>query len=75
MNDAYIERCEQNGFKVSGRNPKSDLVEVMELDRSIHPYFIGTQAHPEFKSRLGEPAPLFLGLMKAAGDRLNNCNG
>jgi CTP synthase len=62
---------EEFGFRVSGRNPDSQLVEVMELGQDIHPFFIGTQAHPEFKSRLGEPAPLFLGLMKAAGERLN----
>lgn len=72
VNDSYIQRFEEKGFRVSGRNPQSNLVEVMEMDISIHPYFIGTQAHPEFKSRLGDPAPLFLGLMKAAANRLNN---
>lgn len=53
-------------FKVSGINPGTNLVEMMELSRSMHPFFIGTQAHPEFKSRLGSPAPLFDGLIKAA---------
>jgi len=71
VNDEYTAQYADRGFRVSGRNPQTNLVEVMELDRSVHPYFIGTQAHPEFKSRLGEPAPLFLGLMKAAGGRLN----
>lgn len=71
VNNDYIEGYEKNGFIVSGRNPQSGLVEMMELDRAIHPYFVGTQAHPEFKSRLGDPAPLFNGLMKAAVERLN----
>ena len=70
VNDEYLNALENKGFKVSGRNPQSNLVEIMELDQEIHPYFIGTQAHPEFKSRLGEPAPLFDGLMKAAVERL-----
>ena len=71
VNDDYIDQYNEKGFRVSGRNPQSNLIEVMELDQSVHPYFIGTQAHPEFKSRLGEPAPLFVGLIKAASDRLN----
>jgi CTP synthase len=70
VNDEYLNALENKGFKVSGRNPQSNLVEIMELDQEIHPFFIGTQAHPEFKSRLGEPAPLFDGLMKAAVERL-----
>lgn len=71
VNVNYLDEYAEKGFVVSGRNPQSNLVEVMELDREVHPYFIGTQAHPEFKSRLGEPAPLFDGLMKAAAERLN----
>ena len=71
VNDTYTEDLASHGFVVSGRNPESKLVEIMELKQDIHPYFIGTQAHPEFKSRLGEPAPLFNGLMKAAVERLN----
>lgn len=59
----------EKGFIVSGKNPETDLVEVMEL--ADHPYFIGTQAHPEFKSRLGDPAPLFDGLLKAAMKGIN----
>jgi len=53
-------------FNISGLNPQRNLVEIMELKREVHPYFIGTQAHPEFKSRLDKPAPLFNGLVKAA---------
>jgi len=69
VNDKYSEAFTEKGFKVSGRNPQSNLIEVMEL--SDHPFFIGTQAHPEFKSRLGNPAPLFDGLVKAAANGLN----
>jgi CTP synthase len=60
----------EKGYKVSGVNPESGLVEIMELEK--HPYFIATQAHPEFKSRISAPAPLFDGLIKAAFDKYNN---
>jgi CTP synthase len=65
VNDAYVAQYEEKGFKVSGRNPESRLVEMMELDTKAHPFFVGTQAHPEFKSRLGNPAPLFNGFIRA----------
>lgn len=71
VSDTYAEQCEGKGFLVSGRNPQTNLVEIMELDRDIHPFFVGTQAHPEFKSRFGTPAPLFNGIMQAAIDKLN----
>lgn len=66
VNSEYVAALEKVGLKVSGVNPQSNLVEMMELDKGIHPYFVGTQAHPEFKSRLGAPAPLFDGLIAAA---------
>lgn len=66
VNPQYVDQYAKKGFKISGKNPGTDLVEIMELDRSIHPYFIGTQAHPEFKSRLEKPSPLFKGLIAAA---------
>lgn len=75
VNGEFTPKFAENGFIVSGRNPDTNLVEIMELSRDIHPYFIGTQAHPEFKSRLGDPAPLFDGLIKAAIERLDNNNG
>jgi len=66
----------EKGLIVTGRNPESNLIEIMELDRNIHPYFIGTQAHPEFKSRLQAASPLFVGLMENAlkkkADSINN---
>ena len=66
VNDEYVDGFAKNGFVVSGRNPGSNLIEIMELDRKIHPYFIGTQSHPEFKSSLTSPSSLFVGLLKAA---------
>jgi CTP synthase len=66
VNEKYVSGFELNGFKVTGRNPQSQLVEIMELDKVIHPYFIGTQAHPEFKSKLMDASPLFRGLVAAA---------
>ena len=66
VNNEYIDDIEEKGFKVVGRNPESNLVEMMELDQSLHPYFVATQAHPEFKSRIEQPAPLFVGLVQGA---------
>jgi CTP synthase len=65
VNTIYADKYADKGFIVSGKNPDTGLVEMMELKKDLHPYFVGTQAHPEFKSRLGEPAPLFDGLIKA----------
>lgn len=62
VNADYVDKLNQHGFVVSGRNPESNLVEIMEiarLDDWSHPFYLGTQAHPEFKSKLMEPAPLF----------------
>jgi CTP synthase len=66
VNAKYCDCLATNGFFVSGVHPETGLVEIMELDRQQHPYFIGTQAHPEFRSRLGAPAPLFQGLIAAS---------
>jgi CTP synthase len=66
VNAEYIDTFAAKGFNVSGFNPNSKLVEIMELSKTNHPFFIGTQAHPEFKSRLGSPAPLFDWLIKSS---------
>ena len=52
------------GLKATGRNPDTGLVEVVELPE--HPFFIGVQFHPEYKSTPEDPHPLFKGLVKAA---------
>ncbi len=66
VNSQYLELFAKKGWNVTGTNPQTNLVEIMELDRNVHPFFIGTQAHPEFKSRLGYAAPLFHSLISAA---------
>lgn len=66
VNGDYVEVLEKAQFVVSGNNPDSNLVEMMEFNRELHPFFVATQSHPEFKSRLGSPAPLFDGLIEAA---------
>jgi len=64
FNNNYREKMAKAGLRVVGLNPENDLVEIVELKN--HPYFIGTQFHPEFRSRPLHPHPLFLGLVKAA---------
>lgn len=64
VNSTYLPQLEKAQFVVSGVNPDTKLVEMMEI--AEHPFFVATQAHPEFKSRLGSPAPLFNGLIQAA---------
>jgi len=69
VNGAYVERLESVGLHMSGHSPDGGLVEYVELDRSLHPYFVATQAHPEFRSRPTRPHPLFVGLIGAALDQ------
>jgi CTP synthase len=66
VNAEYLSVLEDKGFVVSGKNPETGLVEIMELKKEIHPFFIGTQFHGEYKSRLGSPHPLFVGLLEAS---------
>jgi CTP synthase len=66
VNPAYVAEYNKHGFFVTGKNPETDLIEIMELNRDFHPYFVGIQAHPEFKSKLMNSSPLFKGLVSAA---------
>ncbi|WP_156198148.1 CTP synthase [Actinotalea caeni] len=66
VNNAYRDSLAEAGLLISGRSPDSSLVEFVELDREQHPYYIATQAHPEFKSRPTRAHPLFDGLVAAA---------
>jgi CTP synthase len=66
VNNAYRDVLEQAGLSCSGLSPDGRLVEFVELPRSVHPYFVATQAHPEFLSRPTRPHPLFSGLVAAA---------
>ena len=67
FNSRYREQFEAAGLRCSGNSPDGRLVEFVELPG--HTFFVGTQAHPEFKSRPDRPHPLFLGLIKAAAAR------
>ena len=60
---------EAAGLSICGSSPDGQHAEFVELPQDVHPFYIGTQAHPEFKSRPTKPHPLFAGLVKAAVDR------
>ncbi|MEY3008919.1 MAG: CTP synthase [Candidatus Nanopelagicaceae bacterium] len=69
VNNKYRENIANAGLVFSGLSPDGSLVEFVELPRKDHPYYVGTQAHPEFRSRPTNPHPLFSGLIKAAINR------
>ena len=66
VNNSYRKQLEEAGLVFSGLSPDSSLVEFVELPREVHPYYVATQAHPEFKSRPTRAHPLFAGLVSAA---------
>jgi CTP synthase len=66
FNNKYRQKFEKAGLIFSGISPDSKLVEIIELSQKKHPFFVATQFHPELKTKLFEPHPLFLGLIEAA---------
>ena len=66
VNNEYLEQLEGAGLVISGTHPELGLVEFVELPADVHPYYVSTQAHPEFKSRPDQAHPLFAGLVGAA---------
>ena len=64
FNNAYRELLSQHGMRFSGLSPDGRLVEIVEIDE--HPFFLGTQFHPEFKSRPNRPHPLFAWFIDAS---------
>ena len=64
-NNHYLERVEQAGLVVSARTPTEELCEIMELPRSVHPWYMGVQYHPEFKSTPRDGHPLFISYVNA----------
>jgi len=66
VNNSYRDRLASAGMVFSGLSPDGQLVEFVELPREVHPYYVGTQAHPEFRSRPTRGHPLFVGLVAAA---------
>jgi CTP synthase len=76
VNNAYRDRIAQSGLKFSGTSPDGHLVEFVEYPPAMHSFVVGTQAHPELKSRPTRPHPLFTGFIGAAieykaGERLS----
>ncbi|MDX6672842.1 MAG: synthase, partial [Solirubrobacteraceae bacterium] len=69
VNNLLRKRLEAAGLVCSGTSPDDRLVEVTELPRDVHPFFVASQFHPEFKSRPDRPAPLFREFVRAAAER------
>ena len=66
FNNKYRQVLEEHGLVVSGTTMDNQLVEIIELPKAVHPFFVGVQFHPEFKSRPLRPHPLFAGFVKAS---------
>ena len=69
VNNSFRDEISAAGLVFSGTSPDGHLVEYVELSRDVHPYYVGTQAHPEFRSRPNRAHPLFKGLVVAALER------
>jgi len=64
----YIPQLEEHGMIFSGKHPTQPIMQILELPTDVHPFFVGTQAHPELTSRPLRPQPMFMGLVQAAMD-------
>ncbi len=71
VNPHYHNRLSIKGMNFVGKSPDGTLVEFFELNKKMHPYYVGTQAHPELRSRPNRPHPLFVGLVRAAIAKAN----
>lgn len=69
VNNAYLANLSKNGLKATGINPKTALAEIVEID--AHPWFVGVQYHPEYKSTVLTPHPLFTDFVKACSEYAN----
>lgn len=69
INPAYVDRIQEAGLIFSGTSPDGVLMEIAELPKSEHPFFVGTQAHPELIARPLDPHPLFTAFLKAASEK------
>jgi CTP synthase len=65
FNDTYAQQFEDSGLTIAGRSVVENLAEIIELPTSVHPFFLGTQYHPEYRSRPLEPHPIFLEYVRA----------
>jgi CTP synthase len=68
VNNAYRDKIAESGLRFSGTSPDGHLVEFVEYPPDVHPFIVGTQAHPELKSRPTRPHPLFVAFVKASLD-------
>lgn len=66
VDPAYIDQLTEAGLMFSGRHPKHPIMQVLELPKEVHPFFLGAQFHPELTSRPLRPQPMFVGLVAAA---------
>ena len=69
LNPDFHSLLEEQGLRISGRSPDGRLAEIIELDQSVHPFFLAVQFHPELKARPLDPHPLFTGFIQAAHKR------
>ena len=69
FNNDYRKQMEEKGLIVAGTSPDDQLVEAIELSRNIHPFFVGVQFHPEYKSRPLDPHPIFVEFIRTASKR------
>jgi len=69
MNPKYINRIEKAGMIFSGQSPNRRLMEIVELPEKVHPFFVGTQFHPELQSRPLSPSPIFMKFIEVAGNK------
>jgi len=72
FNNAYRQKFEKKGFVFSGTSPDNFFVEFIELPQTVHPFFIATQGHPEYKSSPQKPHPVFIEFLRAAGEKLQD---
>ncbi len=70
FNEEFTKDFEKNGFVISARSIVEGLAEIIELPTSVHPFYIGTQGHPEYKSRPLKPHPIFVSFIEACVKRL-----
>lgn len=69
VNPLLVSELESHGLRFTGKDEANQRMEIVELDKEVHPYFIAAQFHPEFKSRPQRPAPLFYGLLQAVKEK------
>ena len=73
LNNDYRGVCVEKGLCLSGKSPDGNLIEIVELSENVHPFFIGVQFHPEFKSRPNKVSPLFKEFIKKSVEQFDNC--